>query len=246
VKTQFPGVEDVGEPPEQKAPAERPRKEMKKYMIRRAAQAVDISRGPASDAWKTATATKIDEFPWYKEGKKQGTTVRLLYDDKAIYALFVCDDSHIFSKTTELNGPVCTDSCVEFFATINPEKGPDYFNFEANCCGTFHLGYGPDRATRTLITPEPANRIKVATSVPQATKEESPRDNGWWLAAAIPFDVIAEMAGEKAQPKAGTIWRANFYRCGGKTDQQFGVWNPVSNAYPDYHRPEYFGRLKFE
>ena len=228
------------------AAAEPQEKAVKEYTIRKAAQPVDLAKGPASDAWKTAAAANIDVFPWYKEGKKQGTTVRLLYDDKAVYALFVCDDSHIFSKTAELNGPVCNDSCVEFFATINPEKGPGYFNFEANCCGVFHLGWGPERAKRTLITPEQAKRIKVATSVPAATKEESPQDNGWWLAAAIPFDVIAEMSGEPVQPKAGTVWRGNFYRCGGKTDQQFGVWNPVANPYPDYHRPEFFGTLKFE
>jgi len=231
---------------QKKNDAEQVKKDMKEYSIRKAAQAVDISKGPQSDAWKTAEATGIDLFPWYKEGKKQATTVRLLYDDTAIYALFVCDDSHIFSKTTELNGPVCTDSCVEFFATIDPEKGPGYFNFEANCCGMFHLGWGPERADRKLIEPELAKRIKVATSVPAATKEESADDSGWWLAAAIPFDVIAQMSGEAVQPKAGAVWRCNFYRCGGKTDQQFAVWNPVANPYPDFHRPEFFGTLRFE
>ena len=54
------------------------------------------------------------------------------------------------------------------------------------------------------------------------------------------------MSGDKVQPKAGTTWRCNFYRCGGKTDQQFAVWNVVTNPYPDYHRPEFFGTLKFE
>ncbi|HOX40382.1 MAG TPA: carbohydrate-binding family 9-like protein [Candidatus Brocadiia bacterium] len=49
--------------------------------------------------------------------------------------------------------------------------------------------------------------------------------------------------GAKNQPYIG--WLANFYRCGGVTDPQYGTWSPVAAPKPDYHRPECFGRLTF-
>jgi len=227
----------------QKENAQQP---MKTATVKKATGPVDLAKGPELDLWKKAEVIPSDVFKWHKEGQKHATSVRLLYDDTAIYLLFVCDDTHISSQTTELNGNVCLDSCVEFFATINPEKGPHYFNFEANCCGMIHLGWGPDRNNRKLIAPELAKGIQVATSVPGPTKEESADDKGWWLAAAIPFSVIAEHSGEKVEPKAGTVWRCNFYRCGGKTNQQYITWNPVASPTPDFHRPDSFGTLKFE
>jgi hypothetical protein len=96
-----------------------------------------------------------------------------------------------------------------------------------------------------LSTPAQAARIKVATSVPGSTKEESPSDNGWWLAAELPWDMLSEFTGVKIAPKAGTAWRANFYRCGGKTDEQYGSWNPITSPKPDFHRPECFGNITF-
>jgi hypothetical protein len=218
---------------------------MKEYVIQRAAGPIDLAAGDRSESWQNAGVAMIDQFPWYKSGIRQATVVRLLYDDRAIYAQFVCQDSHIFSQTTTLNGPVCNDSCVEFFATIDPDAGPNYFNFEANCCGVLHLGFGPQRHDRTPVTAELAAEIKIVTSIPAPTWQGSPADRGWWLAAEIPFDVIGKLAGTAVRPEPGTIWRGNFYRCGGKADPQFGCWTPIAWPHPDYHRPEQFGRLRF-
>jgi hypothetical protein len=114
-----------------------------------------------------------------------------------------------------------------------------------NCCGTVHVGLGDRREGRRNITPELAGRIKLKASVPGPTKDESPYDNGWWIAAALPFEMLSEFAGQKVKPASGTAWRANFYRCGGKTDGQFGCWNFIPWKQPDFHRPEFFGDLLF-
>jgi hypothetical protein len=218
---------------------------MKSYVIQRAKQPVPLCGDPSAGPWKAAPATQIDQFCWYKAGEKQGTDVRLLYDDQAVYTQFLCQDRHIFAQVTQTNGNVCLDSCVEFFATINPEKGTDYFNLEMNCCGTRLMGFGPARRPRISIHPDQAGRIEIATSVPGPTKAESPSDHGWWAAAAIPFDFLSEFTGVKIAPKAGTKWRANFFRCGGKTDTQFACWENIPWERPDFHRPEFFGNVTF-
>jgi len=147
-----------------------------------------------------------------------------------------------------LNGPVCNDSCVELFATVDPAAAPDYVNIEINCCGTFLVGYGPARRPRSSITPAWAERVSVATSIDGPTKAESPDDDGWWAAATLPFEVISHLAGRPIRPAPASVWRANLYRCGGATDPQFATWCPIDSQRwpnPDYHRPEQFGRMTF-
>ncbi len=217
---------------------------MKQYTIRRTA----VPPGGAIDhaAWNTADVLAIDRFPWHEAGRKQLTRARLLYDDQALYVHFTAEDVHSSARVAELNGPVCTDSCVEVFASVEPDERPHYFNFEANCCGQFHLGFGPDRNERRLIQADLADRIKVATSVAGATKAESPDDEQWRLVARLPFDVLSEFTGRPVRPRPGDAWRGNLYRCGGETDPQFACWNPIDTSGPDFHRPECFGRLIFE
>ena len=214
------------------------------YVVRRAAGAVRLACDES--CWSQADRLSVGEYPWYESGQTQSTDVALLYDDESLYALFVCEDRHIHAVETRPNGNVYLDSCVELFAMPDPGRDGGYFNLEANCCGTMHLGFGPGREGRRLADPAVFNRICVATSIPTPTKEESPSDDGWWLAAAVPFAAIAELAGFPATPASGSTWRANFYRCGGKTDTQYACWNPIQWEKPDYHRPEFFGTLTFE
>jgi len=217
---------------------------MAEYRINKTTHEVSVDGRMAETAWAKAETLSIERYPWYDAGRKQPTTVRLLYDDRALYLQFQCDDIHSSAKATELNGPVYLDSCVEMFAAPGPDAA-GYFNLEANCCGTFHMGFGAGRSGRKLISAELARGVTVVGSEPSPTKQESPQDEHWWLAAKLSFDVLSEFTGLEIQPHAGDIWRANFYRCGGKTDDQYACWNPISVAKPDFHRPECFGELHF-
>ena len=218
--------------------------EGKTYLVRRAPGAVRLAC--EDTAWAEADRLLIDEFPWFIHGQKQQTNVALLYDDEAVYALFVCEDAHIYSVETRTNGDVYKDSCVELFADPDGAAGAGYFNFEANCCGVVHLGLGPGRGERRLAGEDIHRKIEVATSIPTDAKDESPNDDGWWLAAKLPLAALSEFTGAKVQPASGDTWRANFYRCGGKTDEQYACWNRITVDKPDFHRPECFGTLEFE
>jgi len=218
--------------------------QQKSYLVRRATGPVRLAC--EDPCWVQADRLSISEFPWYESGQKQGTDVALLYDDEAIYALFVCEDRHIHAVETRPNGNVYLDSCVELFAAPAPDRDGGYFNFEANCCGTVHLGFGPGRQGRRLAPESVLDRIRVKTCFPLPTKRESDADDGWWLAAAIPFAAVAELADFPVAAGPEGVWRANLYRCGGKTDPQYACWNPIQWEKPDYHRPEFFGTLAFE
>lgn len=215
---------------------------MPEYTIPRTADfAVDAD--PTKDAWQGAPALAIDNFTWYTSGDKQATDVRLLWSETGVYALFTCEDKHIGASVTDLNGPVCKDSCVEFFATVDPERRPDYFNLEMNCCGVVHLGFGPDRHDRKLIYKELADRIEIATTVAGPPKNEQPEDDGWVLEVKLPFSVLEQFC-DYTFGGQGTVWNANFYRCGG-TDEQHSTTFPIEKDRPDFHLPQFFRPIQF-
>jgi len=218
---------------------------MKEYLVRKVEGPLMLDGDVSKPEWTLAEAREIGEFLWYRRGKKQRTTFKALYSDAALYLLFECEDIHIYSECTELNGPVYQDSCVEFFATPHPDRGPHYFNLEMNCCGFFLVGYGPDRNHRTRIDATLASRVSIFHSVPGPTKEESEDDDGWVIEAEVPFEMLAEFARADA-PNSGTQWRFNAYRCGGKTDDQYAAVFPIDVPNPDFHRPDFFGPMRFE
>lgn len=194
--------------------------------------------------WEQAEPLHIDHYPWYESGPKHATTVRLLYDDWALYLQFLAEDNHCSASVTELNGPVFRDSCVEFFASPEPVEQSQYFNFEANCCGTMHLGFGPPD-DRRLIGSDLADKIRVETSIPGPTTSGPPPGNRWWLAAALPFDVLGEFIGVDIAPTTGTNWQANLFRCGGEVDAEPAVWADIDASKRDFHQPDEFGTLVF-
>ena len=218
---------------------------MKEYLVRRIEGPLTLDGNVGKSEWASTEAREIAEYSWYRDGRKQKTLFKALYSDTALYLLFECEDVHIHSEFTELNGPVCRDSCVEFFASPAPERGLAYFNLEMNCCGILLFGQGPDRGHRTRIEAELASKISIFHSIPGSTKEESEDDDGWVIEAEVPFAVLAEFAGADA-PKSSTQWRFNAYRCGGKTDDQYAAIFPIDTPHPNFHTPEFFGPMRFE
>ena len=223
---------------------------MKEYTITRAESDVPLGEAVDGTPWENAPAFRIDEFSWHEGGPKPLTTGRACYDDEAIYLQFFVEDDDISAEVTTLNGPTFEDSSVEFFADPTPEKDSRYFNFEPNCCGQFKVAWQDaswqERGLeRDLISPELASRVSIETSISGPTTAGRQED-GWWLAAAIPFDVLSELTGHDISPTAGTEWRGNFYRSGVASDSQKATWNQIDKSEPDYHSPEYFGRLLFD
>ena len=193
-------------------------------------------------AWKSADVAHVGTYPWYKSGQKQDTSVAILNDGEALHILFTATDAHSSAEPRVLNGDVCRDSCVEFFASPFPGE-LSYFNLEINCCGALHLGWGESIRARSLVDQQTARCIAVVTDFDGMVKDESSEDRQWRVYARLPLAVIGRMAGRPIS--TAHAWRANFYRCGGKTDPQYACWNPVAFERPNFHTPESFGTLAF-
>ncbi|WP_128906674.1 carbohydrate-binding family 9-like protein [Halorubrum amylolyticum] len=218
---------------------------MRTAAVRRVSDPVPLVGDTTGTTWDRSEPVEIDRFLWTTPEHRPRTKVRALYDEESLYLHYEVADRHSYATTTTLNGSVWEDSCVEFFASPRPAVCEAYVNFEVNCVGTYHLGYGPDRANRTLVEPETADAIRVRTSIDGPTKRPHADDDEWWIAAKLPFDVLSDLSGVAVAPSPGTRWRGNFYRLRSRPEPLYAAWNPVDAPEPDFHRPSAFGELRF-
>jgi hypothetical protein len=187
--------------------------------------AVPMSGDPLPEVWEQAQAVPIDTYPWRTEPADLRATARLAYDDAALYALFHVVDGHIQAESRPLNGDVWRDSCVEVFVSPERVTRRHYVNIETNCAGQLLVKFGDSRSDRRAITPGQAAGFQIETFHPGPANAPLPTDDGWWLAARIPFDTLGEFIEIDVVPDYDAVWQGNlfYYR---------GAPNPV-HAFGD-------------
>lgn len=136
------------------------------------------------------------------------------------------------------NGSQWEDSCVEFF--VQDPDGSVYYNFEINALGKVLACSGAGRANRVH---RPAEEMEAIARFATVKKLDSVKEGlqNWRVCIIIPFELI----GIDPSNLPSSI-RANFYKCGDKTAHpHFVSWNPIDIPNPDFHRPDFFGELRF-
>jgi hypothetical protein len=215
---------------------------MKELFIKRINSENTVGLAEADHLIETQTVTNpIDTINWKNYSYKPDLKFRIGHIKNEIWLKYYVTEKNILARETRTNGDVYKDSCVEFFISLD---GENYYNFEFNCIGTIHIGYGIGREKRTPIKPEIAERIEIASSLGNQPFAEKSGNFQWEMIIRIPiecfaFDKIKSIEGKKAT--------ANFYKCGDETSEpHFVTWNPIGTENPDYHCPEYFGKVEFE
>jgi len=175
------------------------------------------------------------------------TEVKLMYNNKYIYAIFKVEDKFIRSVNEEINSPVSNDSCVEFFFTPAMDTSLGYFNLEVNAGGTPLFRFQKRRNVgKVEVDLEDIKSIKIAHSLPKVVEPEILEPTTWTIEYQIPITMLEKYFNIKV-PSSGVKWRANFYKCGDETSNpHYLTWNKVENEIPDFHLPEYFGQIEFE
>jgi hypothetical protein len=166
---------------------------------------------------------------------------RTAYTKSHLFIKYYVSEKYTSAVKRETNSNVFEDSCVEFF--VAPQAGSPYYNFEFNPCGVCLAAIGADRHNRVRQSPEKIAEIVVHPSLGKEPFSEREGDNRWNLLAGIPFGLMG-LSPERVMP--GLELRANFYKCGDKlTEPHYLTWSQISTPAPDYHRPEFFGKLIF-
>ena len=216
---------------------------MMRYTVRRvpaaALEAIDFSR---------AGEGRIGQVRPESSDHRPEIAFRVLHDGTNLYVRFDVKDRYVRSVQTAYQGPVYTDSCVEFFVRPKADKG--YFNFEINAGGALLLSYVEDPARTEkglkLATPVPeawGRQVVIRSSLPAVVDPEIAEPVSWHVCYQVPFALFEAFVGEVG--REGSVWRANFYKCGDKTSHPHWLsWSPVSAL--NFHLPACFGELCLE
>jgi hypothetical protein len=130
---------------------------------------------------------------------------------------------------------------VEFFISHDNEN---YYNFEFSCIGTIHLAWGPGRNNRKFVDPALVEKIDIKSTLGNQPFDNKSGEFEWEMMIRIPIECFA-YSNLKTFKKMKA--NANFYKCGDETAKaHFVTWNPIKTENPDYHQPEFFGKVEFE
>ena len=168
---------------------------------------------------------KIEEPVWQKaavlkpflhnDGKgqgREGTEVRVWYDDHALYLAWICTDSDIQATFTQRDSRFWEEEVVEFF--ITPDKLERYFELQWN-----PLGGVFDAIIMNEIDPKGVSKkfdgdwsftakgMKSAVWVQGTVGKSEDKDTSWQVEVTVPFADL-----DRPTPKPGEVWRGNFYR----------------------------------
>lgn len=201
----------------------------------------EINPGIDSAEWEKATLGHINncsQWPTSECVAAPNTTFKLLRGPEGISILMHTDETHLRSEVKVQNGPICTDSCMEFFLKPSPWD-VRYINFEVNPDGIMHIGIGKDRYGREMVEEDRATFDVVSIA----------NEGDWTLKYYIPYTFIEKLYPELEKLSRGNscnIMRGNFYKCGDNTDHpHLASWAEIKTANSDFHVPDFFGRIIF-
>ena len=196
--------------------------------------------GDGSNAEWNKTEWIVLSHPESRSSHK--TYFKIMYSGTGIYCLYQCEDNKITATLKGENLDIYREDVIEAFFWAD-EKVPVYFeyelsplnyelvlmvpNYNGNFLGWIPWHYTGDRLTRHAV-------------FIQREKENESAIVSWTGEFFIPFDLLKPMV--QAPPKAGTRWRANFYRIDYDNGSDHWLWMPVRNTFHDYQR---FGTIIF-
>jgi hypothetical protein len=195
-----------------------------------------------SDTLDTLMRNSIEQLNWAGFDYMPIVRFSIGYTDHEIMLKYFIAEDYFKAEKTESNQNVFEDSCVEFF--VSPADDDIYYNFEFNGIGTCLLGTGTSREDRRKTEPETIAGIRRKTSIGEKPVSEIKGKFEWTITIAVPFSVFFH---HKIKTLRGKTFRGNFYKCGDMlTIPHYLTWNPIRTPKPDFHRPEFFGMVRFE
>jgi hypothetical protein len=216
------------------------------YEVHKSAQPVIIDGDWSKPQWKNIQPVDIINYMGGIPEFKPVAQAKMMYDDNNLYVIFLVKDRFVRCITSDFNGPVWEDSCVEFFFSPDNNFPERYFNLEINCGGTPLMHYNTVAGKETrIIDPDEIARIEIAHSLPQIIDPEIKDPLSWTIEYRIPCRMIEKFS-PVTSPRKGVEWRANFYKIAeNNSNPHYITWSAVVSDKPNFHIPHYFGLIRF-
>lgn len=216
------------------------------YTIIRTQTPPQLSGAWNGQVWRRAQTAELRHYMGEQPEHFPLTQVKLCYDDDKLYVIFRVQDRYLLARAQKHQDHVCRDSCVEFFFTPGPDISQGYFNLEMNCGGTMLMYHQLARSEQQRsISLEDLEGMEVFRSEKRIIDPEEVRSSTWFVEYALRYAMLEKYANVRL-PGPGVVWRGNFYKCADASSHPHWLtWAKVKKEKPDFHRPEFFGRLEF-
>ena len=179
------------------------------------------------------------------DGHRYETRVKMLYSEAGLYVLMEAEDRTITATMNEDFLDLWNEDVFEFFLWTD-ERYPVYFEYEISPLG-YELpilipNFGGEFLGWRPWHYEGKRKTQKATTVTGGLKRSGASVTGWKAEVFVPYDLLKPLG--NVPPRAGTRWRANFYRVDyddGRTTSW--DWARVGPSFHEFHK---FGTLVFE
>jgi len=223
----------------------------RQYMVRPLTGALTIDGKLDEDVWQKAPRTARFGGTRGGAGPDGMNWAKVLYDDEFLYVGLSGDDNDVWGNLTARDSDTWTEEVFELF--IDPDgDARDYVELQVTPNNVvFDARFPVKLGTGTGSQQDQINAARAWNSTMQTAvfvdgtvNDAASLDKGWSVELKIPF---ADLPGEP--PKAGTLWKVNFYRFdaprgadGKPTGQVAWSWSP---SHGFFHNVERFGTLRF-
>ncbi|MCM1022076.1 MAG: carbohydrate-binding family 9-like protein [Muribaculum sp.] len=164
-----------------------------------------------------------------------------VHNGEYLFLKYEVEENCTAAKVMDDNGPVWTDSCVEFFIKVDDNS---YYNFEVNCIGSLLLGYRKQGDPALMASPDVLATIKRRSSFVREPIVDNGTVRRWSLQLAIPATALFK---HRLKSWNGVKAEGNFYKCGDNlATPHFLSWAPITWEKPNFHLPEFFKELSFD
>ncbi len=197
-----------------------------------------------NDIWEKTNSLKLSNYLWMTNGYTPEVIAKLLYSDHYIYVFFKVFEKKVSIHYTNFGDDVYKDSCVEFFINLFPKKSHDYINIEINAIGALLIAAGKDGDDhkRRYFKKKETEGIEIYPSIKEPVSGIHGADF-WTLHYRIPIGFFEDYYREQFTSDEAI---GNFYKCGDESEfEHYGAWNRVENPTPNFHLPQYFGKIIF-
>lgn len=167
------------------------------------------------------------------------TVITAAHSNDYLYVEFLVRCNYLRAANYTDNSPVSEDSCVEVYIAPNANSD-NYWTLEFNCIGTMNAAIcSAAQKEYTKLTTEQLQSIKRYASVGTRPFQELEGSFIWTVAIAIPLSLFnLKYTGHPLE------MRGNFNKCASATSQpHYLSWAPISTETPNFHQPEFFGKI---